>query len=94
MQLKSLIIIGLFASIPAGLAAQNVGIGMNTPTRAKLELNGLVGNTTAIFGAEGNGIGRGAKGRRHDGTSLGEGAGADAGDAGIDGSDRQVYGNI
>lgn len=36
--------------------AQNVGIGLSNPTRAKLELNGMVGNTTAIFGGEGAGI--------------------------------------
>lgn len=39
------------------LPAQNVGIGISTPTRAKLELNGMVGNTTAIFGSDANGIG-------------------------------------
>jgi hypothetical protein len=39
------------------LTAQNTGIGISNPARAKLELNGMVGNTTAIFGAEANGIG-------------------------------------
>jgi Chaperone of endosialidase len=38
--------------------AQNVGIGLGTsnPTRAKLEIAGMVGNTTAIFGGDGRGI--------------------------------------
>ncbi len=40
-------------SIQAG-QSQNVGIGTSTPTRAKLEVDGLVGNTAAIFGG-GNG---------------------------------------
>jgi hypothetical protein len=57
MQLKFLIITLLLATLTNGLAAQNVGIGMNTPTRAKLELNGWVGNTTAIFGGDANGVG-------------------------------------
>ena len=38
------------------MSAQNIGIGTSTATRAKLELNGMVGNTTAIFGSEGNGM--------------------------------------
>jgi hypothetical protein len=37
--------------------AQNTGIGISNPTRARLEVNGMVGNTTAIFGSEANGIG-------------------------------------
>ena len=41
----------------AEIAAQNTGIGISNPTRARLELNGMVGNTTAIFGTEANGIG-------------------------------------
>lgn len=41
--------------------SQNVGIGTNTPTRAKLEVHGVagvagIGNTSAIFGADGFGI--------------------------------------
>jgi hypothetical protein len=36
--------------------AQNVGIGINNPSRAKLELNGAVGGTSAIFGGESSGI--------------------------------------
>jgi hypothetical protein len=35
--------------------AQNVGIDI-TPTKAKLEVNGAVGSTTAIFGGDGAGI--------------------------------------
>jgi len=35
---------------------QNIGIGLSNPTRAKLEVNGVVGNTSAIFGGEGTGI--------------------------------------
>lgn len=57
MQKKSLITVIVFASLVCKLSAQNVGIGTSTPTRAKLELNGMVGNTTAIFGSAGNGIG-------------------------------------
>lgn len=34
----------------------NVGIGTTTPTRAKLEVHGAVGNTSGIFGGEGSGI--------------------------------------
>jgi len=37
--------------------SQNVGIGLTNPTRAKLEVNGTVGYTTAIFGGETTGIG-------------------------------------
>lgn len=36
--------------------AQNVGIGVINPARARLELNGAVGTTTALFGGEGHGI--------------------------------------
>ena len=39
------------------LYTQNVGLGTSTPTRAKFEVNGLVGNTAAIFGGDGAGIG-------------------------------------
>ncbi|MES2774996.1 MAG: tail fiber domain-containing protein [Bacteroidota bacterium] len=60
MYIKSLIIIGALVAIPAGLAAQNVGIGTTPTTRARLELHGSVGNTTAIFGADANGVGLGA----------------------------------
>jgi hypothetical protein len=36
--------------------AQNVGIGTSEPTRAKLEVHGAVGATSAIFGADNSGI--------------------------------------
>ncbi|MBC7936483.1 MAG: tail fiber domain-containing protein [Rhizobacter sp.] len=36
--------------------SQNVGIGISNPSRAKLELNGSVGKTNAIFGGETSGI--------------------------------------
>ena len=38
------------------LFAQNIGIGITSPTRAKLEVHGAVDATTAIFGAETTGI--------------------------------------
>jgi hypothetical protein len=37
--------------------SQNIGINNTNPTRAKLEVNGMVGNTAAIFGSDGTGIG-------------------------------------
>lgn len=52
--------VGALVGIAMPLSAQNVGIGTSNPSRAKLELNGMVGNTTAIFGAGANGIGLGA----------------------------------
>ncbi|MES2646687.1 MAG: tail fiber domain-containing protein [Bacteroidota bacterium] len=36
--------------------SQNIGIGIATPTRARLELNGAVDATSAIFGGESTGI--------------------------------------
>ena len=36
--------------------AQNVGIGTNNPSRAKLEVHGAVGANSAIFGGESTGI--------------------------------------
>ena len=56
--MKKIFII-LLASAPGSLltaSSQNVGIGTATPTRAKLELHGSVGNTSAIFGGESTGI--------------------------------------
>jgi hypothetical protein len=38
------------------ILSQNVGIGTTTPVRAKLEVNGGVGSTAAIFGGESTGI--------------------------------------
>ncbi|MEO7265003.1 MAG: tail fiber domain-containing protein [Ferruginibacter sp.] len=55
--MKYLIIIMAITVTCFKLAAQNVGIGTTTPTRAMLEVNGMVGNTTAIFGSAGNGVG-------------------------------------
>ena len=43
--------------LPEDLFSQNVGIGLANPIRAKLEVNGTVGYTTAIFGGETTGIG-------------------------------------
>jgi hypothetical protein len=57
MPIRSFITGLVLAGITANLAAQNTGIGTISPTRAKLELNGAVGNTNAIFGAGANGIG-------------------------------------
>ena len=36
--------------------AQNIGIGTENPTRAKFEVHGAAGYTSAIFGGEGHGI--------------------------------------
>ena len=55
--MKSLLLIIAIAAAAFSLSAQNVGIGTSAPTRAKLEVNGMVGNTTAIFGTSGNGVG-------------------------------------
>ena len=41
-------------------AAGNVGIGMTTPSRAVLEVSGMVGNCSAIFGTNSSGISVGA----------------------------------
>ena len=57
MRIKSFYILVFAAVIAINAPAQNVGIGTITPTRARLELNGMVGNTTAIFGSDANGIG-------------------------------------
>ncbi|CAN5792128.1 hypothetical protein BH10BAC3_BH10BAC3_23610 [soil metagenome] len=57
---KRLLIIITSGCVAISATGQNVGISTSTPTRAKLELNGMVGNTTAIFGTGGNGIGLGA----------------------------------
>ncbi|HSN60898.1 MAG TPA: hypothetical protein VLR49_08185, partial [Ferruginibacter sp.] len=41
-----------------GIYSQNLGVGTTTPTRARLEVHGVAGsgNTSAIFGGDGNGI--------------------------------------
>ena len=41
--------------VPISCFAQNVGIGI-TPSKARLEVNGAVGKTVAIFGGDGAGI--------------------------------------
>ena len=41
--------------LPISCFAQNVGIGIN-PTKARLEVNGAVGKTVAIFGGDGAGV--------------------------------------
>lgn len=41
--------------IPISCLAQNVGVGIS-PTKARLEVNGVVGRTVAIFGGDGAGI--------------------------------------
>src|SRR5712692_7778122 len=35
----------------------NVGIGTATPTMGKLQVSGMVGNTSAVFGSDGTGVG-------------------------------------
>jgi hypothetical protein len=40
----------------SNLMAQNVGIGTNNPSRAKLEVHGAIEATSAIFGGESSGI--------------------------------------
>ena len=47
-------LMGLLTEQPA--KAQNVGIGTTTPSRAKFEVHGAVGLTSAIFGGEGQGV--------------------------------------
>ena len=46
----------VFVTITHTLIAQNVGIGLTNPLRAKLEVNGGVGRTVGIFGGETTGI--------------------------------------
>lgn len=43
-------------AFPVFAFAQNVGIGISDPTRAKLEVNGAAGATSAIFGGESTGM--------------------------------------
>jgi len=50
------IFIYLLSILPLLSLSQNVGIGINNPIRAKLELHGAVLNTTAIFGGDTTGI--------------------------------------
>ncbi|MGB8192531.1 MAG: tail fiber domain-containing protein [Chitinophagaceae bacterium] len=48
----------LFVLINHVAGAQNIGVGTTTPTRAKLEVHGVVGNgnTSAVFGSDAAGI--------------------------------------
>jgi hypothetical protein len=46
----------LLAAASQSLPVQNVGIGISNPTRAKLEVHGGVGLTSALFGGHGTGI--------------------------------------
>lgn len=50
-----LIFCWVFSVLPGGFS-QNVGIGTSTPTRAKLEISGAVGATSAIIGSDGSGL--------------------------------------
>ena len=54
--MKKAFLIAMFFANQVFSNAQNVGIGTNNPTRAKLEVNGAVGATAAIFGGESSGI--------------------------------------
>lgn len=42
--------------VPYFLISQNIGIGTQTPTRAKVEVHGAAGYTSGIFGGESSGI--------------------------------------
>jgi hypothetical protein len=54
--MKKLILLSATLFWTIVLFSQNIGIGTNNPGRARLVLNGSVGNTTAIFGGETTGI--------------------------------------
>lgn len=58
--MKKILLLLLLNSFFLFVAAQpttgNVGIGTNTPTRAKLEVHGAVDATAAIFGGESSGV--------------------------------------
>src|SRR6266536_3451470 len=54
--MKKAFLIAMFFANQVFSHAQNVGVGTNNPTRAKLEVNGAVGATAAIFGGESSGI--------------------------------------
>jgi hypothetical protein len=53
IRIVTLIAILLYSST---INAQNIGIGTKTPTRARLEVHGSVGNTSAIFGGDTTGV--------------------------------------
>src|SRR6266849_3016188 len=48
---------GAFAERMRIDANGNVGIGTATPTMGKLQVSGMVGNTSAVFGSDGTGVG-------------------------------------
>lgn len=50
------LLIHCFYLVVAAQPTANVGIGTNTPTRAKLEVHGAVDATAAIFGGESSGV--------------------------------------
>src|SRR5215210_2855297 len=54
--MKKILLLFIFNCILLFVVAQNVGIGTGNPTRAKLEVHGAVGSTSAIFGGESTGI--------------------------------------
>lgn len=56
--MKKIFIVLVIFAIAKSLAAQNVGIGTTTPTKAKLEIVGAAGTGTTIaaFGTEGPGL--------------------------------------
>lgn len=56
MKLTIMLVVITALSVVETAFSQNVGIGIETPTRAKLEVHGAVGATSAIFGGETTGI--------------------------------------
>jgi hypothetical protein len=55
--MKKLLSTGVFLVLYVSqLFSQNIGIGTNNPSRARLVVNGAVGNTAAMFGGETTGI--------------------------------------
>lgn len=54
--MKKIILLTTFIFSAVLSFAQNIGIGTSNPFRAKLEVHGAVGSTSAIFGGEGTGI--------------------------------------
>jgi hypothetical protein len=54
--MKKLLVTASLLVCVVSLFSQNVGIGTNNPSRARLVINGRVGNTTALFGGETTGL--------------------------------------
>jgi hypothetical protein len=54
--MKHFFLLLLIVAVSTAGYTQNVGIGTSNPTRAKLEVHGVVGATSAIFGGESSGI--------------------------------------